>query len=1345
MLCYSQAWHLLLFNTSVENLNGPIFSPSIIADATPGHELAGNSIRAKVCHFVCTRLMSTYHFLSVQFNQHDACILLTRCFEQMAYLTTQNQNLWIKPLYTTLIDQYEAEKEYQDKVFYFIHEKLVEYKTYVNQLNNQSQIQKNLQDFIDQTPMVIQFTHFKTELYRPRNSPLSLKILQHIFNSFDFLKITKLIYDLSQFYILLHQTYTQLIERNEFSSITLNQLYDRGQKHSQNDNRTIIDNGIAAVNAYHKFADGLIRPGACDETQRFTIITFDTPVSYLVTNENHDEGDIIMRILSVLVDYHNNSLDLLEKEYNHTNGILKNLVNELISKQVSIIKVANDNTGVITLTEQDCSWIERLSQASLTNNEYFLTANSRLTFDFTYVQSQIIRTYLLLCRINYQHITQKYQCYTKRIETTTSLDLDEKYLVPMDDERIEKERMFLKEMPLDKLYHAHSQIRQIALKLKNHPDDLSSTNLFQFAKKIDIKLEQYEIQDFQLCHIDHVLELYEKSMSSFQYLFTDIPPLLQVPIEKQLKEELIENLNRHIIDIDYRDDTDTIQFNIQMISKLLDELKSIEDILLQRSSQSLIEICKHITIENPILSWIPNGIKCENYVALNIHLIEMRSILQERKMNIEEKEMKLWEEDFNSDKQTNVFREYINLSNEEQTIDVPGDWILPSMNIKESTAEYEQPIAYSPLMELNIKLVPCTSSAFIEQIHQYRKEPRVEPTATTKAQKFTIIQSDGKPTTYLWKVEKLSEQLKKVFDPNVFAIVDKNELVIDLTKIDTRPISLEYRILEKQSLIQVRFQFRTKAFEYLTTSKCQISTIVHRFIDDDHQLQSLALNTVLGFFDQYGKCIDDGIIADLCPTDSCIASISVIEKKSITNTFSVIALSYKEDQNQSNLFYPTTTWQQIGNWLKNSLQKIDPCVENYAFMMKEQQTILDDNQTIASVINANESATVDIVDRNSIIKIVFSYETNRHCIDTFESTKIFSLLNNEGLLRQLNLTSISPDDYILMLGETILTKKDLEQTVGTYSTAEDRSIHFRISIFVSITKYDNQEQIKLPISSRNITIEQILQLTGKSIDVYKYLALNTTKRILDSNEIVSNSNETKFVLLKENETCLVWLGKSDSHENEENQRYAVFASLADISHRHLLYGNDFAPSPETQLTSFSSESPIRFIVIDSNLPISVTVQNKETNQIITFNCLHSMTAKRICDISSQLFGSNKESYRLIQDDSREIDDDISLADIDEMMTKFQFQVTPTISMNCSIKFLEQTIVLPCEQDTLSSTIIIEALKKLQISDDKMNQYELIALDDDQTQIDFDTSIEEIRELFSSTIITIPLELRIKNE
>ncbi len=626
----------------------------------------------------------------------------------------------------------------------------------------------------------------------------------------------------------------------------------------------------------------------------------------------------------------------MNNNQNHTVSALQNLINELSSKNISIIKVASDNTGVITLNEEDCLWIEQLSQASLINNEeqYFLTSDSRLTFDFAYVQSQIIRKYLLLCRINYRHIIQKYQCHTRRIQTTTkmiveSLDLNEKYLIPLSHYQLENEWNHLKEMLLDKLYNAYNLLRQIALILKNHQDDKSSLNLFEFIKITDHdndihqRLEQYEIKDFQLCHIDHVLKLYAESISGFQYLFTDIPPLLRIPIDAQLDDELIQKLNENIIDIDYNNDIDKLHSRIQTITDFLNELKTIEDTLLQQSAQSLIETCKYLANENPILLWIPERIKCENYVALNIHLIRTRSILQERKVNIEEKETKLWNENLNlhqqQDKQGNRFHQYLNSQTKEQTFNEKSDdWILPVMDTESSNIDltnennllninqqqnkakehFNELIEYSSLMELNIKSVPCTSSVFIQQIHKYQEELQVEPIIITKAQKFTIVYPDKNSVTYLWKTENFFERLKKLFhdkkfDHDILVVVDKNEIFVDFTKNDYRPPHqslLEYHIIEKQLLIQVQFQFRTQIFEYLTTSKCNISTIIHRFIDDNH----LSSDIILHFFDEYGKCIDDGIIADLYKTDSKKMLIFVRDETSNTHTLSQLILRYQQ-------------------------------------------------------------------------------------------------------------------------------------------------------------------------------------------------------------------------------------------------------------------------------------------------------------------------------------------------------------------------------------------------------------------------------------------------------------------
>ncbi|CAF1381958.1 unnamed protein product [Rotaria sordida] len=230
----AMAWHLLLFNESVRNLHGPILSPSAIADNTPTGQMGRNSLRAKVCHFVRARLFSVFNFLAIRSNQDDACILLNCCFERMAYLTVDQRNSWIKSIYQDFESKLNAEKNYQNEVFYPIYQQLVEYKTYANQLQLQSQIQFDLQRYTSQMPVTVQTIHFKTEMYNPKNAHLSLRVLQQFIDSTEFLSMTKHIYELSQFYLLLHQTYAQLIEREKIWNITLKELHDRAKEHLSN-------------------------------------------------------------------------------------------------------------------------------------------------------------------------------------------------------------------------------------------------------------------------------------------------------------------------------------------------------------------------------------------------------------------------------------------------------------------------------------------------------------------------------------------------------------------------------------------------------------------------------------------------------------------------------------------------------------------------------------------------------------------------------------------------------------------------------------------------------------------------------------------------------------------------------------------------------------------------------------------------------------------------------------------------------------------------------------------------------------------------------------------------------
>ncbi|CAF4202353.1 unnamed protein product, partial [Rotaria sordida] len=96
-------------------------------------------------------------------------------------------------------------------------------------------------------------------------------------------------------------------------------------------------------------------------------------------------------------------------------GSLKDIICELSKREISILQIAQENMGIITLNKMNCQWTEQLSQASLENeNNYFLTIDTTLKFNFLYVQSYLIRTYLLYCHINYQHIKGKYQCYSRK-------------------------------------------------------------------------------------------------------------------------------------------------------------------------------------------------------------------------------------------------------------------------------------------------------------------------------------------------------------------------------------------------------------------------------------------------------------------------------------------------------------------------------------------------------------------------------------------------------------------------------------------------------------------------------------------------------------------------------------------------------------------------------------------------------------------------------------------------------------------------------------------------------------------------------------------------------------------
>ncbi|CAF1513862.1 unnamed protein product [Adineta steineri] len=623
-------------------------------------------------------------------------------------------------------------------------------------------------------------------------------------------------------------------------------------------------------------------------------------------------------------------------------------------------------------------------------------------------------------------------------------------------------------------------------------------------------------------------------------------------------------------------------------------------------------------------------------------------------VNIEEKETKQWDENINNkpiDQHPNRFSNYLNEISIEKDVsknsvetddkdiwlDIPGytstnpivDDIFLGDHGKETPIP--QPTTtttfdYESLFQLDVKSVPLTTSILFEQIHNQKEESITVD--LKKALKFSINHPDGKVTSSFWKGENLFHKLREMFkkekyDENVFVIIDKNGILPDFLNESTsvpKRMSQEYFIIQKESLFQIEFRFQDNNFKYFVSSHVKIPSIIERLLTD-YNIKPPSDENYLCFFNEHKKTIENETIADLVKQtnnpESKIIPIIITEDNLNTSSLYQITLQTKQNQEQISFFHPTANWKHVNEWLKHFDQIIDSPTNEYSFFNREQKAILDEYQTISSTI-------IDGIDRNITIKVTFTYETNKVTINALKSTKIYHLLNNEHLLRQLNLIDISPNDCVLVLEETneqILSQNDIQQPVNHYLSTDNQSIHFRISIMIQILRYDSSEPISIHFSNRNIIMEDIFQsITNVPSNVYKYLASNSTKKIIDYCDKLSNINETKFILVKENETCLVSIEKPknnqlldlDDGQNDIHQRYTIYARILDIyqenqldiDHQYLLYSNDFVPSIQTQLISFqspSSLSSIRFTLINENLPVNITIANNENQQTIQFH------------------------------------------------------------------------------------------------------------------------------------------------
>ncbi|CAF1461228.1 unnamed protein product, partial [Didymodactylos carnosus] len=187
-----------------------------------------------------------------------------------------------------------------------------------------------------------------------------------------------------------------------------------------------------------------------------------------------------------------------------------------------------------------------------------------------------------------------------------------------------------------------------------------------------------------------------------------------------------------------------------------------------------------------------------------------------------------------------------------------------------------------------------------------------------------------------------------------------------------------------------------------------------------------------------------------------------------------MTLTAGQDETRSQYFNSTTTWKQIDLWLKILDINAATPADSYYFWNAEQQYIIDEDQTISLALDQTECINVDVFNGEDVIDIILSYDKNSQTIRILKSCPVHSLLNNPKYLKQLDL-KIYPEDYTLVfvLNESekqILSNLDMENSINHYASMTNESIHFQISILIQIIPYDDQKEIPIPISHRNITI-----------------------------------------------------------------------------------------------------------------------------------------------------------------------------------------------------------------------------------------------------------------------------------
>ncbi|CAF1334377.1 unnamed protein product [Rotaria sordida] len=301
----------------------------------------------------------------------------------------------------------------------------------------------------------------------------------------------------------------------------------------------------------------------------------------------------------------------------------------------------------------------------------------------------------------------------------------------------------------------------------------------------------------------------------------------------------------------------------------------------------------------------------------------------------------------------------------------------------------------------------------------------------------------------------------------------------------------------------------------------------------------------------------------------------------------------------------------------------------------------------------------------------------------------------------------------------------------------------------------------------NFWLKNLASMIEKPAENYAYWD-QKHHSIVDGNQSISStihpSMTTTFDEIKWNDTIEVTfsldnnnqtrlsdsiLVEVDDQENIISQQFTIFATMANVYQQNkinteqqsLLYFNDVIPSLDTQLISFPLKSTIEFTLIDAKLPITATIVNVEDQCSIKFQCSYFIIIKHLCQIACQLFVVNSDYYRLLFQNNVLDGDDMSLDAIDCSMIEMDLHLICTATLKCSIKYCDQTLMLPSSENTLISTILEETFHKFSIPQADLHLYELIVMDNYRTKTELNNSIEEIIRLLPDGTTLIQFELQ----